>query len=143
MVAAKTELARQLTLIGDLDSAEKELNHAARVVLVSGNRRQKITVKHRLAYTNFLKGNPPEALRLLTEAEQELDPKFDLHHQLMIEGLRLKILKDKNDPGLSAAEQKVSAAAGGLPAVPRRAGGLVRHLSVREPRPVRRNPLLN
>ena len=109
LVAAKTELARQLTLIGDLDAAEKELNHAARIVLVSGNRRQKITVKHRLAYTNFLKGKNTEAQRLLIEAEQELDPKFDLHHQLMIEGLRLKILKSNHDPNLPAVEKKVSA----------------------------------
>jgi hypothetical protein len=109
LVSAKTELARQLTLIGDLDGAEKELNQAARLVLVSGNRRQKITVKHRLAYTHFLKGKNQESLRLLSEAEMELEPNFDLHHRLMIEGLRLKILKEKNSPDLKNAEKIVSA----------------------------------
>ena len=102
-------MARQLTLIGDLDGAEKELKHAARVVLISGNRRQKITVKHRLAYTYFLKGKVEESLRLLIEAEQELDPNFDLHHRLMIEGLRLKILKNKNAPNLKDVEKRVFA----------------------------------
>jgi hypothetical protein len=108
LVAAKTELARQLTLIGDLDNAEKELNHAARVVLVSGNRRQKITVKHRLAFTYYLKGQQEECLRLLLEAEEELDRNFDLHLLLMIEGLRLKSTKDKNSAAFKITEKIVS-----------------------------------
>ncbi len=106
--SAEIELARQLTLRGELDRSDAFLERAGSVVLKAGHRRQKAMLLHRLANNRYLSGRLEDGAAFLRDAERALDPAYDLEYTLMILGLRRKLERARGEPRFAAADPQIA-----------------------------------
>lgn len=85
------ELARQLSIRGNIPDADAALEQASRLIYVNQHRRQQATLNLRYAYSSHLAGDGFRALGFVQAAKRILDPAVDSALELAAGGLELKI----------------------------------------------------
>lgn len=96
------ELCRQYTLRGQLKKASQLLLKSQEQILAVGHRRQKALYFLRQAHLNYYWRKEQESLRLLTEAERQLDLNLDLSILAQI-----KELQSQMQPNNKAIQQEI------------------------------------